>query len=187
MTEVRPISLKMGGIMIKPIFCHMRTTKAQISLRIHAVWSAPLLFAAWTVTNLYSSKLSVCALHVRLFNSKFHVLCRRGYVWMYVYQHFQTSSPLKPLGRLKPPWDGGTKVCSNSPGHMTKMADMPIYGKNRKNILLRNKRTDDFETWNAASGARVLPTVFKWWRWVDLDLFYGNINFGPLCFFIGKG
>ena len=48
---------------------------------------------------------------------------------MYVYQHFQTSSPLKPLGRLKPnfkyvepPWDGGTKVCSNGPGHMTKMA-----------------------------------------------------------------
>ena len=25
--------------------CHMRTTKVQISLRIHAVWSAPLLFA----------------------------------------------------------------------------------------------------------------------------------------------
>ena len=29
--------------------CHMRTTKAQISLRICAVWSAPLLFAAWIV------------------------------------------------------------------------------------------------------------------------------------------
>ena len=30
----------------KTCLCHMRTTKAQISLRIHAVWSAPLLFAA---------------------------------------------------------------------------------------------------------------------------------------------
>ena len=30
------------------------------------------------------------------------------------------------------PWDGGTKVCSNGPGHMTKMAGMPIYGKNLK-------------------------------------------------------
>ena len=46
---------------------------------------------------------------------------------------FQTSSPLKPLGRLKHPWDGGTKVCSNGPGHMIKMAAMPIYGKNLKN------------------------------------------------------
>ena len=30
----------------KPCFCPMRTTKVQISLRIRAVWSAPLLFAA---------------------------------------------------------------------------------------------------------------------------------------------
>ena len=26
--------------------------------------------------------------------------------------------------------DGGTKVCSNGPGHILKMAAMPIYGKN---------------------------------------------------------
>ena len=31
---------------------------------------------------------------------------------------------------VKPPWNGGTKVCSNGPGNMTKMAAMPIYGKN---------------------------------------------------------
>ena len=30
------------------------------------------------------------------------------------------------------PWDGGTKVCSNGPGHMTKMDAMSIYGKNLK-------------------------------------------------------
>ena len=30
----------------KPCFSYMRITKAQISLRIRAVWSAPLLFAA---------------------------------------------------------------------------------------------------------------------------------------------
>ena len=51
--------------------------------------------------------------------------------------HFQTSSPLKPLGQSKPnfifpPWEGGTKVYINGPGHMTKMAAMPIYGKNLK-------------------------------------------------------
>ena len=27
-------------------------------------------------------------------------------------------------------WEGGTKVYINGPGHMTKMAAMPIYGKN---------------------------------------------------------
>ena len=31
------------------LLCHMWTTKAQISLRIHTVWSAPLLFGALIV------------------------------------------------------------------------------------------------------------------------------------------
>ena len=33
---------------------------------------------------------------------------------------------------IKPPWDEGTNICSNGPGLMTKMATMPIYGKNLK-------------------------------------------------------
>ena len=40
---------------------------------------------------------------------------------------------------MESPWDGGMKVCSNGPGHMTKMAAMPIYGKNLK-IFSRTKR-----------------------------------------------
>ena len=41
---------------------------------------------------------------------------------------------------MVPPWDGGTKVCSNGPGHMTKMAAMPIYVKNIKKIFSGTKR-----------------------------------------------
>ena len=33
---------------------------------------------------------------------------------------------------MEPPTEGETKVCINGPGHMTKMAAMPIYGKNLK-------------------------------------------------------
>ena len=33
---------------------------------------------------------------------------------------------------VEPPWEGGTKVYINGPGHMTMMASMPIYGKNLK-------------------------------------------------------
>ena len=61
---------------------------------------------------------------------------------------------------MKSPWDGGTKVCSNGPGHKTKMAATPIYGKNLKN-LLRNQKVDDLETWYAALGARLLPNLIK--------------------------
>ena len=53
---------------------------------------------------------------------------------------FQKSS-LKTLGRIKPNFirspigDGRTKVCSNGPGHMAKMAAMPIYGKKKIKIF----------------------------------------------------
>ena len=36
----------MSHVVRKPVFCHMRTTKTQISLHIRTVWSASLLFAA---------------------------------------------------------------------------------------------------------------------------------------------
>ena len=54
-------------------------------------------------------------------------------------------------------WDGETKVCSNVPDHITKMAAMPIYGKNLKKSSSLEPKANDVESWNAASGTRVLP------------------------------
>ena len=42
----------------------------------------------------------------------------------------ETARPIKAKFYAEPPWEGGTKVYINGPGHMTKMAAMPIYGKN---------------------------------------------------------
>ena len=42
----------------------------------------------------------------------------------------ETNGPIKAKFLLEPPWDEGTKVCSNGPGHMTSMAAISIYGKN---------------------------------------------------------
>ena len=44
----------------------------------------------------------------------------------------ETAWPIRAKFYDEPPWEGGTKVCINGPGHMTKMAAMPIYGKNLK-------------------------------------------------------
>ena len=41
----------------------------------------------------------------------------------------ETTGPIEPKFHMETPLDGGTKVCSNGPGHMTKMAARPIYGK----------------------------------------------------------
>ena len=55
-------------------------------------------------------------------------------------QQFQTSSletakPIDAKFNMEPPWDGGMKVCSKRPGHMTDMPAMPIYDKILKNIF----------------------------------------------------
>ena len=44
----------------------------------------------------------------------------------------ETAWPIKAKFYVEPPWKGGTKVYINGTGHMTKMAAMPIYGKNLK-------------------------------------------------------
>ena len=47
----------------------------------------------------------------------------------------ETTGPIKAKFIVEPPYDGGTTVGSNGPGHMTKIAAMPIYGKNLKKIF----------------------------------------------------
>ena len=40
--------------------------------------------------------------------------------------------PIEAKFHMESPWDGEMKVCSNSPGHITRMVAMPIYCKNLK-------------------------------------------------------
>ena len=40
----------------------------------------------------------------------------------------ETAWPIKATFYVEPPWEGGTKVYINDPGHMTKMAATLIYG-----------------------------------------------------------
>ena len=47
----------------------------------------------------------------------------------------ETAWPIKAKFYVEPPWEGGTKVYINGPCHMTKMAAMPIYGKNPSKIF----------------------------------------------------
>ena len=84
-------------------------------------------------------------------------------------------------------WDGGTKACSNGPGHMTEMAAMPIYGKNLKNLLHRNQKAGDLETWYAASGAPVLPSCSNDDHGWTSTYFTARSNLVPYAFVWGKG
>ena len=60
----------------------------------------------------------------------------RGIIHVY-FHNIQKSSFLKPLGQfyVKHLQNGVINVYINNPGHMTKMAAMPIYGKNPSKIF----------------------------------------------------
>ena len=70
----------------------------------------------------------------------------------------ETAWTIKAKFYVEPPWEGGTKVYINGPGHMTKMAAMPIYGKN---LLLQNRRADFHQIWYVASGTPAHHSLYK--------------------------
>ena len=39
-----------------------------------------------------------------------------------------TAGSIEAKFHVEPSWDRGMKECSNDPGHMTKMAAVPMYG-----------------------------------------------------------
>ena len=55
--------------------------------------------------------------------------CRRRQQCLNIFSS-ETALPIKAKFYVESPWQGGTKVYINGPGHMTKMTAMPIYGKN---------------------------------------------------------
>ena len=60
---------------------------------------------------------------------------------------------------MGPLWEGGTKVCINGPGHITKMAAMPIYSKTFND--LQNQKSYDLETWHAAPVTQAQQRLYK--------------------------
>ena len=73
----------------------------------------------------------------------------------------ETAWPIKANFYVEPPWEGRTKVYINGPGHMTKMAAMPIYGKNLKYLLLQNQMSYDLKTLHIESVTQALQSLFK--------------------------
>ena len=73
----------------------------------------------------------------------------------------ETALPIKAKFYVEPPWEGGTKVCINGPGHMTKMAAMPIYGKNLKKSSPLEPVGRFSRIWYVASWTPVHHSLYK--------------------------
>ena len=69
--------------------------------------------------------------------------------------HFETALPIKAKFLVEPLWEVRMKIYINGPGHMTKVAAMPIYGKNIKKssslepeVLKLGKQQQGLEVYN---------------------------------------
>ena len=95
----------------------------------------------------------------------------------------ETTRPIEAKFHVEPPRDGEMKVCSNGPGHMTKMATMPIYGKNlKKSFFSGIKRPVTLKVVCSIEYYQICSKD-------DTELtltFYGKVKFDPLCFCMGK-
>ena len=70
---------------------------------------------------------------------------------------------------------------------MTKMATMPIYGKNLKNLLLRNQKADDLESWYANWVLEYYQVCSNDKPRLTLTYFTGRSNLVPYAFVWEKG
>ena len=68
---------------------------------------------------------------------------------------------------------------------MTKVATMPIYGKNHKKLLLRNRLADVVATWYTASGSFYYQVSSNDDPSLTFDLF--TFYFSSLYICMGKG
>ena len=106
-------------------------------------------------------------------------------------QHFQTSSPLKPLGQLNSNFIlrllrmGEPKFVQIVLVTWPRWPPCPYMVKPFKNLLLQNQKTDDLGTWYVTFGMWGLPSLFKWWSYVDLDLLNMKVKFASLYIKIG--
>ena len=92
--------------------------------------------------------------------------------------YFQTSAakpPIEDKFHVELSWVVRMKVCSKSPGHVTKMATMPVYGKNP--LKVSNQQADGrlILSYSQAAGhisqiscrafmIKENKSLFKWWR-----------------------
>ena len=80
----------------------------------------------------------------------------------------------------------GNNVYINNPGHMTKMAAMPIYSKNPSKIFF--SRTGELISTKLCMkyGCLKYYNVYINYHCDDLDLFYDKVNIGHQCICMGK-
>ena len=156
---------------------NVHPAKTQISLGIRPVWSEPSLCTQWVAKDPLLAHLSQRLIWwaYRIGRPPSSVVLRRHLSSSTLFKHLRRNhwaNQSQISSGASMGW--GTKICSSGPGHMTKMATMPIYGKN-----LKKSSSPEPQILVCIIGCSSTTKFAQWWPWVDLDLFYSKVKFGP--------
>ena len=117
---------------------------------------------------------------------------RRPSVRASVRQHFQTTSPLKPLSQFCSNfiWSllrvGERKIAKMVAVRWPRWPPRPYVVKTFKNLLLQNRECLGSEPLQESSGTGGLPKLLKELSYIDVWPFYGKVKFASLCICMGK-
>ena len=113
------------------------------------------------------------------------VRCPSLSVHIFKFISTETTGPIKVRVYMEHLCLTGTKAYIIGPGHMTKVPATPIYGKTPLKIFSRTISQKTLKLGTQQKGLEPYK-LYKLWPWSDLDLFYNQVNFVRLVFYIGK-
>ena len=112
-----------------------------------------------------------------------------AYVWEKC-SEFQMTSPLEPLGQCcsnfiwSLPGAGEWKIAKIVAVQWPRWLPCPYMVKTFKNLLLQDRGCLVAESLHKSSGTGGVPKLLKWWLFIDIWPFYGEIKFASICIFM---
>ena len=101
---------------------------------------------------------------------------------------FQTTSPLGQCCSnfiWSLPGAGEWKIAKIVAVHWPRWLPCPYMVKTFKNLLLQNQGCLMAESLHKSSGMGGLPKLIKWWSYIDIWPFYGEVKFASVCICMG--
>ena len=91
----------------------------------------------------------------------------------------KNAKPFEAKFHMAPPWDEWIKLCSNVPGHMTKMASRPVYSKNLQKSPTLQPR--GWWPWNLVYSIGY-SNITRFVQIMTLGWLWPFLQHGPVCF-----
>ena len=93
----------------------------------------------------------------------------------------EASGPMLLKFHVEPPLDRGMKAAKMVAVHWP----CPYMVKTFKNLLLQDRARLGAEFLQKLSGTGSLPKLLKWWSYIDVWPFYGEVKFVSVCICMG--